>query len=211
MRPLSLDYPDEPAYDSCLTTYMLGPDLLVSAFAKETVIPAGVWHEFYTGRRVAGPAKEPVKVQPKRGGGLYVRGGAIIPENPDFTPHIERGWSRNVAFHVWPSADGESELYEDDGENLDYREGKYSLVPLAVKKTEAGCTFTIGRRHGTAKGSYSLPADREFAAVFHLDAPPKSVEVDGKPAIGTWNAAENTCSVDLGSVPVAGRVVKLAY
>ena len=42
--------PDDPAYDACLTTYLLGPDLLVSAFSPTVVIPPGVWHDWRTGR-----------------------------------------------------------------------------------------------------------------------------------------------------------------
>jgi alpha-glucosidase (family GH31 glycosyl hydrolase) len=56
MRALPIVYPDVPEYDACVTTYLLGPDLLVSAFTKEIQIPEGLWHDWKTGRRLPAPA-----------------------------------------------------------------------------------------------------------------------------------------------------------
>ena len=110
IRALALAYPDEPKYDAVKTTYMLGDNLLVSAFSPTVSVPPGVWHDWRTGQTVTGPAELPVKKTADWGGALYVRGGAIIPTWP-VKRHVERGFNGEVAFEVWPSTSGKPELY----------------------------------------------------------------------------------------------------
>ena len=208
-RPLAYVYPEVHAYDNLATTYLLGPNLLVSAFAKETEIPPGVWHDWLTDEPVTGPCKVPFKRGGLLGGGLFVKAGAILPIWSEKRQHVERGCWRKLDFHVWPGADGEGELYEDDGTNLDYRKGCYAIVPLSVARTETGAVFTIGRRHGTANGSFSASGDPDYAAVFHVPSKPASVTVDGQPAEGVWDAEKRIFTVRLGAVPVAGRRVEI--
>jgi len=206
---LAFAYPDVRDYDNLVTTYLFGPNLLVSAFAKETVVPAGIWHDWLTGEAVTGPCTVPFKGGTVLGGGLFVKGGAIVPMWRKRFQHVEKGWSDQVDFHIWPSADGTAELYEDEGQNLEYRKGRYALVPLFVKKTDKGCVFTIGRRHGTSKGTFVTPLPPDYRAVFHLTAKPVSVTRDDQPFDGEWDSAAKTFTVRLNAVPVAGRKVEL--
>ena len=100
MRALALAYPDEPKYDAVKTTYMLGDNLLVSAFAPTVSVPPGVWHDWRTGQTVTGPAELPVKKTADWGGARYARGGAIIPTWPEAargTRLQRRGGVRGVA------------------------------------------------------------------------------------------------------------------
>ncbi len=182
MRALPFVYPDVPAYDKCVTTYMFGPDLLVSAFTKEISIPAGVWYDWRTGEKVTGPCTRPVKVQPDWGGSLYVRAGAVIPMWPK-KAHVDKGWNEEVELHVWPGADGTSWLYEDDGNSLAYRTGKGARTPLILKDGK----LTVGKRTGAYSG---MPATRKMKAVFHK---PGSTE---------------TTVLDLGDVGKDGTAVK---
>ena len=210
-RSLAFCYPDVRAYDNLVTTYMLGPHLLVSAFAKETELPAGVWHDWLTDKAFTGPAKVPFAAGGLLGGGLFVRAGAIVPMWPKRVQHVERGWSNQVDFHVWPDADGEGELFEDDGRNLDYRKGKYARVPLFVKKTATGAVFTVGRRHGTDANTFVTPGKPDYRAVFHTGAKPASATLDGQAVDGVWDAEAKTLTVTLGAVPVNGCKVGLVF
>ncbi|MGN0853767.1 MAG: TIM-barrel domain-containing protein [Kiritimatiellia bacterium] len=156
MRALPLVYPDVPAYDACVTTYMLGPDLLVGAFTKEISVPEGVWYDWKTGEEVKGPCRRPVRTTAEWGGALYVRAGAVIPMWP-CRSHVERGWNEELEFHVWPGR-GTAALYEDDGVSLDYRQGAGSLFRLETD----GVRLTIRKREGSFAGMPSVRAAKVF-------------------------------------------------
>lgn len=211
MRALALAYPEDPAYDACMTTYMLGDNLLVGAFKDTVQIPSGIWHEWRTGETVVGPAKRAVPVSADWGGALYVRGGAVVPTWPKARASISGGWCNTVRFEVWPSADGTGELYEDDGLTLAYREGVYALVPLAVKKTAKGAVFTVGRRHGTEKGTFTTPGRPDYSVAFHVARKPSAARVDGRPAEGAWDEKEKTFVLPLGAVPAAGCAAEIEF
>ncbi|MBP5321097.1 MAG: DUF5110 domain-containing protein [Kiritimatiellae bacterium] len=194
MRALALAYPDEPAYDTVKTSYLLGNDLLVSAFAPTVSVPPGVWHDWRTGETVTGPAELPVKVTADWGGALYVRGGAIIPTWP-VKQHVERGFNDEVTFEVWPSVSGKAELYEDDGISLAYRSGAFATTALAVEVKGDEVAFKVAPRAGSFDG---MPATRRLAAVFHLEREPSGVKLDGKDIEGVWDARGKTFKVELG-------------
>ena len=196
MRALALAYPDEPKYDAVKTTYMLGDNLLVSAFSPTVSVPPGVWHDWRTGQTVTGPAELPVKKTADWGGALYVRGGAIIPTWP-VKRHVERGFNGEVAFEVWPSTSGKAELYEDDGISLDYRSEKFAVTALSVDVNGDAVTLKISGRKGSFAG---MPASRTFAAVFHLDRAPSDVQLDGKVVEGVWDEASRTFKIECGAV-----------
>lgn len=170
MRTLALEYPQaHPAYDSCLTTWKFGDDIVVSAFADTVEIPAGDWYEWRTGAKVTGPCRMPVPVTPDWGGAVYVRAGAVIPLWP-VKEHVEKGWNEEVEFHVWPGACGKAVLYEDDGVSVDYRKGAGAETPLELV-TEKGWFFdsrklTIGPRKGKFKGA---PDKRDITVVWHRE------------------------------------------
>ena len=201
MRALPLVYPDVPEYDRCTTTYMFGDNLLVAAYTSEVCVPEGLWHDWRTGETVQGPCRRPVTLAADWGGALLVKAGAIIPTWP-MRNSIVAGWSNRVVFEVWPSADGEATLYEDDGETLAYRTGAYALVPLSVQRTPTGAVFKVGRRHGTAKATFVTPGKADYAAMFHLPAKPTAVMLDGKPVEGIWDAAAKTFTVALTTYTV---------
>ena len=154
VRPLALAYPDEPAYDDCKTTYMLGDDLLVSAFSDVTEVPAGVWYDWRTGKRVAGPCREPWDKNGVWGGGLLVREGAVIPRW-EGKMHLPKGWDKDVVFEVWPlEKDGVTTRtwYEDDGDSLKYREGAFTETEVSCETKGEERIFRIAPRRGDFEG-----------------------------------------------------------
>ena len=163
-HPLALEFPGA-GYAQCATTYMLGDSLLVSAFTDETEIPPGVWFDWWTGEKVVGPSKRGEAVSETHGGGLYVKAGAIIPTWP-VKQHLEKGWNDEVVFEVWPSADGDAELYEDDGISLGYRSGAYAITPLSLRLDGKGrITFRVGERKGAFDG---MPEKRRMKVRLHF-------------------------------------------
>lgn len=83
MRPLLVEYPDDPEAVSVDDQYLLGADLLVApvltegAKSRHVYIPDGRWYDLWTGSRVPKgwiEADTPVDRIP-----VYARGGAAIP------------------------------------------------------------------------------------------------------------------------------------
>ena len=172
MRMLPFAYPENPAYDKVPNTYMLGDSLLVSVFTNRTEIPPGTWYDWRTDKPVTGPCTRTEELTDSWGGGLYVKAGGIVPTWPKKS-HIEKGWNEEVIVEAWPGADGAAELYEDDGDSLDYRKGGYALTPLKLTAEGSAVRFTVGRRTGSFAG---MPATRRMKVRLH--APFGVVEKD---------------------------------
>lgn len=203
MRALPFEYPDNPAYDACKTTYMLGPNLLVCAYTNSAVIPPGTWYEWRSDRKVVGPCEEKLTFTQDWGGGLYVKAGAAIPTWP-VRQSIDKGWSEEIVYEVWSGGDGESSLYEDDGLTLNYRKGGNAVANtrLSVKCDGGATRFTIGRRIGGFGGN------RSVTVKFHaLAAMPVSVTCDGKPVEFDWCEKSLICTVKPIAVSAAGATL----
>ena len=61
----------------------------------------------------------------------------------------EKPWNE-LEIRVYPGADGNFILYEDDGETYDYEKGKFAEIPFTWD--DASGTLTIGERRGEYPG-----------------------------------------------------------
>lgn len=80
MRPLAMEFPDDPGAREVDTGYLLGPDLLVYPVLEpggrvEVYLPPGSWQDHFTGERSDGPGWHELRVGLDRLP-LYVRSGA---------------------------------------------------------------------------------------------------------------------------------------
>ena len=104
---------------------------------------------------------------------LYVRAGSIVPFGPKVQYSTEKKWD-NLEILVYPGADGEFVLYEDEFDNYNYENGTYSEIPFSWN--EANKTLTIGTRKGTFEG---MLKNRKFT-VKSIDGTTKKVTYRGK-------------------------------
>ncbi|GAA4926339.1 alpha-xylosidase [Streptomyces coeruleoprunus] len=109
MRPMLLEFPDDPGCRALDRQYMLGPDLLVAPVFSadgdvEFYVPAGTWTHLLTGETVTGP------VWRRETHGfdslpLYVRPGAVLPLGAD-DQRPDGDWLEGLTLLVQPDADG---------------------------------------------------------------------------------------------------------
>ena len=135
MRLLAFDFAGDSRVLDIKDQFMYGPAFLVcpittaGATSREVVLPAGAdWIDYRSARTSKGGTTVTADA-PREWMPLYVRAGSVIPRAGD-------------VIEIWPGADAEFALYEDDGSSLDYIDGKYSNI--ALKWNEAARTLSIG-------------------------------------------------------------------
>jgi alpha-D-xyloside xylohydrolase len=134
MRGLFMDFGDDPKVANIGDEYMFGPALLVAPVTEQGVtsrtvyLPAGTdWYNYWTNEKVHGgqtiTVDAPIDTLP-----LFVKAGSILPLG---APVESTNEVQKIAkLKVYPGADAEFELYNDDGTTYDYEKGKMELSHL---------------------------------------------------------------------------------
>jgi alpha-D-xyloside xylohydrolase len=111
-------------------------------------LPKATWYEFWTGDRVEGgkriEADAPLNKMP-----LFVRAGSIVPLGPAMEWSTEKP-ADPLEVRVYPGADGDFTLYEDENDGYAYTKGAHATI--ALHWDDAGKTLTVGARDGSFPG-----------------------------------------------------------
>ena len=176
MRPFVMDFPKDKKAIRTDNEYMFGRNLLVMpvtdslytyldpktkkgytsvpdvAKAVKNVkvyLPQGAkWYNFWTNELHAGGQTVnmpcPIDIMP-----VYVKAGSIMAFGPAVQYTSEKKWD-NLEIRIYPGADGEFTLYEDEGDNYNYEKGAFSQIRFHWD--DATRTLTIDDRKGEYKG-----------------------------------------------------------
>ena len=173
LRALFMDFNEDKKVHTISNQYMFGKAFLVTPvtrnmyvfsdkeqwkdpyedFSKtgtqDVYLPKGTkWFDFWTGEMLNGGqmvTKEvPIDIIP-----LYVRAGSIVPFGPKVQYSTEKKWN-NLEIRIYPGADGEFVLYEDENDNYNYEKGAYSIIKFTWD--DAKRTLNIADREGTFPG-----------------------------------------------------------
>jgi len=134
MRALPLDFPDDANVVDNRDEYMLGPAFLVApvteqgATSREVYLPAGTdWYNWWTGERLKGGqtirASAPIDTIP-----LFVRAGSIVPLGS--VVESTRDKQTIVKIRVFPGANADFSLFDDDGTTYAYESGGGTVTRL---------------------------------------------------------------------------------
>ncbi len=182
MRPWAVDFPEAAElissfqlFKSGETEYMLGPSLLVapvtaSLSKAEVLLPhkdgTAVWYDFWTGKRyiAEGVTSNPFDFSPTTVTvdapldriPVFVKAGAILPWGEPMQ-YVDEKLPETLEIRVYPGADGSCSLYEDNGRDYSYEQGKFTRIPFAWD--DAKGELTIGDRVGEYDG---MLKDRTF-------------------------------------------------
>ena len=150
MRGLFMDFGDDPKVANIGDEYMFGPSLLVAPVtdqgitSREVYLPSGTdWYNYWTNEKVHGGqsimVNAPIDTIP-----LFVKAGSILPMG---APVESTNEVQKIAkLVIYPGADANFDLYNDDGKTYDYERGKMELTHLrwsdaAGKLSHSGSSF----------------------------------------------------------------------
>ena len=136
-------------------------------------LPAGTdWFDFWTNEKHKG-GQEIQKTANLQSIPLYVKAGSIIPFGPDVQYATEKKWD-NLTVKIYPGADSDFVLYEDEFDNYNYEKGNYTEIPFHWN--DKSKTLTIESRKGNYKG---MIEKRNFNLILS-DGQQKSVSYAGR-------------------------------
>jgi len=135
------------------------PVTFAQAKSTKVYLPEGtVWYDFWTNEKVNG-GQEIAKATTIDEIPLYIKAGSIIPFGPQVQYATEKKWD-NLEIRVYPGANGEFMLYEDENDNYNYEKGVYSTISFTWN--DAKKSLTINDRKGSFPG---MLATRKFNIV----------------------------------------------
>lgn len=186
LRPLVMDFASDKQALKSTNEYMFGPSLLVCAVLEEGIrkmdvyLPAskGGWYDLHTGKRVVDANSSPLPMHKSAAVALdripvYVKGGSIIPMAPSMQT-TDSYVPDTTDIVVYPGCNAMFELYEDEGVNYNYEQGRKSVIKLHWKDSQR--TLIIGKREGSYEG---MPQHRVFRVQMAGTSTPVVVKYDG--------------------------------
>lgn len=138
VRPLVMEYPNDPETFQCSDQFLLGSQVLIAPILRpgksyrSMYLPAGSWYDFWTEKRYQGGQYHLISADldtlP-----IFVKAGTILPLGTAVQNTKE---IQDIELQIYHSEDGEMTgyLYEDDGYSYNYQANEYSLTTFSVDK-----------------------------------------------------------------------------
>lgn len=181
MRPLVMDFSNDDTALAQQTEYMFGPALLVCPITEpkststNIYLPKteGGWYNFHTLEHTDGgkDINVPVSIENIP---VFVKAGSIIPQGKAIqsTDYYD---ASELDIVIFPNADAEFVLYEDEGDNNNYKQGEFSKIGFSWD--DSSKTLTIGKRDGQFRGMLD---NRAFNIVLADSKTQKRIEYNGE-------------------------------
>ncbi len=152
VRPMPIAFPDFKEAAKEYRQYCLGENLLITAYTDRVMLPEGRWTDAWTGEEYEGPVTlENYHAPETRGGGLFIRGGAIIPNWSD-RDYIGQMSDEEIYIDIYPDGNSSYIFREDDGISLDYETKMSCHTQIDVSETADSINVVIGKREGDYDG-----------------------------------------------------------
>ena len=156
-RLLAFDFPEDTTVLDLKDEYMFG-DFLVcpvtsplgeSKGLRKVYLPKGSqWIDYWTGKTEEGgkwiDCKVDISTLP-----LFVKAGSIIPTT-EVAEYAAAQIGKPITINIYPGADCDFTIYEDEGDNYNFEKGAFSTIPITWNDKKK--TLTIGQRQGSFDG-----------------------------------------------------------
>lgn len=157
VRPLVFNFPNDPQVTNFTDEFLLGDHILIAPILSEGVtkrsvyFPEGIWYDYKTNQTyqqgnltiATGLNNIP----------FFVRGGSIIPTIP-ITQSLSQTQLDTIKLAIYPNQYEQAlgEWYDDDGETLDYQNGKYIATTFNFQSFQSDADTTISNLTITPEG-----------------------------------------------------------
>ncbi|MDO5135576.1 MAG: glycoside hydrolase family 31 protein [Eubacteriales bacterium] len=149
MRPVVLNYEEDPETRSLNGEFMIGENLLVApvveqgAVRKLVYLPEGQWYDYWTGELLSGK-QYVIRSASLEECPLYVKAGSILPKyHAGLT--TREGLDGTLILEVYPG-DCQYLHYQDNGEDFAYRQGAYNLYRITLEGDSLGIRLIHSRQ-----------------------------------------------------------------
>ena len=148
------------------------PSTFESLKSATKYLPKGAnWYDFWTGKLYKGGQNVVLTTRFDQVP-MFVRAGSIVPLGPVMQYVGEKPWD-NLEIRIYPGADAEFSLYEDEGDGYNYEQGYYSNIIFTW--TDRTRTLHISARQGGYKG---MILERKFTLMLP-DGTTKTIDYNG--------------------------------
>jgi alpha-D-xyloside xylohydrolase len=105
---------------------------------------------------------------------LFVKAGSIVPIGPKVQYATEKKWEA-ITIRIYPRANGEFALYEDENDNYNYEKGIYTTIKFTWDDEKK--ILTISDRNGAFPG---MDNERTFNIAVMNESAPREVIYSGE-------------------------------
>ena len=180
LRPLFLDFWDDPEAVRQNYEFLFGPDILAAPVVKDgekqwdVYLPRGDWFDFWTARQYQGGKSYKVDA-PLGRIPMFVRAGAILPTQ-QVVQYTDEAPINPLTLETFPADTSVRDYYEDDGISLAYLQGDVLEQRFSLARSGAKTRFSVSARQGPY-----VPAKRSLELKFRAEwRRPASVEANGR-------------------------------
>ncbi len=220
-KPLYYEYPEKDEAYKFRNEYYFGNDMIVHpvtrAIGKDSLftyqstwLPEGDWYEWSSGELIKGGSvvKRAFTIDEIP---VYVKAGSIIPMQPKVKNLEEK--TDKIILSVFPGNSGSASMYEDEGNNQNFKKGKYSLFRYSQIRKDNKIIITVLPAEGNYPG---MMRSRTYEVRLVNTIPPetvllngKKINYDGKGKAASWNYDGEKLSAILhtGKEPVTKKLV----
>lgn len=202
---------------ACPNQYMFGSELLAAPvitphdpdtrLARQVVwLPEGDWYDFFDGDYYPGGGWQAMysslaKIP------IFARAGAIIPMG------VFPSWGgvdnpNELYVHIFPGASNHFDLYEDDGSNNAYEDGRYARTRYHLDWDELEQSFSIDPVIGQEN---IVSSNRRYQLVFHSIQKPQGVHIYINNKLGNvevcYSKSQHTLTLDSLKLHPTDKVV----
>jgi alpha-glucosidase (family GH31 glycosyl hydrolase) len=184
-KPLYYEYPQKDEAYKIRNEYFFGDDMIVnpvtkpigkdSLFAYQTTwLPEGKWYEWATGTTLNGGAtiKRAFTIDEIP---IYVREGAVVPTQPkvkNLSEKVDR-----IILNLFPGSKGTGRIYEDEGNNQNFKNGKYAVTKITQERKGDKLIVTVFPAEGNYPG---MVRNRNYELRIINSLPLVSVKLNGR-------------------------------
>lgn len=220
-----IDFPTYAhAYKYATSQYMIGSNILVAPIttaaengeglkglgSKNLWIPEGTWYDYFSGDKITGPMEtmvyKSIDEMP-----IFIKEGAIIPLS-DYVEYTDQKPLDHLTIEFYQASKNMNtsfNLYEDDGETLEYKNNAFRWTKIAYNYSEVkGTTLTIHPSIGFYKNEV-----KERAYTLYLKynkSTPDTIKINNK-AIDTsrWSVSADHIKISIPKTSVQEKMVIL--